>query len=435
MSSTRNILLLVILLSTTVANAQEKLTLDKAIDAALKNNREITISTLDEEASRARFRQTRAVFLPQVKVSYTAMSTDNPLNAFGFKLQQQSIAQSDFNPDLLNSPSATNNFMAKIEALQPIINMDALALRQASGEWLNAMTYKSQRTKQHITLEVEKAYAQLQLAQLSRHVIEESFATAKKILATTEHRSALGYLQKSDLLLAEVQVASVETARAEAESNVHTASEYIALLMGTPAPTLYEVDSITLYDGVEDVSTDVPENRADLMALQSQLNAQDKLLASGRASYLPRLNAFGEYLINDDSPLGFGSPSYLAGVQLSWTIFNGLAMRNKVTEQRLERQKVAEQLSIMKEQTQLEARKTARHLNDIKSMIVREEVAVQQAAEALRILQNRYQQGLVSTNEVLQAQSTLSQHRLGHAHAIFEFNITYAYLRFLTQHN
>ena len=91
------------------------LALDDALEAALKNNKEVIMAGLDQEIAAAGFRQTNGLFLPQINVSYTALSTNNPLNAFGFKLQQQSIAQTDFNPEVLNSPTATQNFMTKAE--------------------------------------------------------------------------------------------------------------------------------------------------------------------------------------------------------------------------------------------------------------------------------------------------------------------------------
>ncbi|HLI92321.1 MAG TPA: hypothetical protein VKU83_01870 [Puia sp.] len=45
------------------------------------------LAAIDERSAAARYRETQAVGLPQIGLSYTAMTTDNPLNAFGFKLQ------------------------------------------------------------------------------------------------------------------------------------------------------------------------------------------------------------------------------------------------------------------------------------------------------------------------------------------------------------
>jgi outer membrane protein TolC len=57
---------------------------------------------------------------------------------------------------------------------------------------------------------------------------------------------------------------------------------------------------------------------------------------------------------------------------------------------------------------------------------------VSQTAEALRIIQNRYDQGLATTNDVLQAQSLMAQQRLLQAQAIYQYNTTAAYQLFLT---
>ena len=102
------------------------LSLADAISKATQNNRAVTLAKLDEQVAAYNYKQTDAIYLPQVGLSYTAMSTNNPLNAFGFKLQQKSISLADFNPDLLNHPNGTPDFTTKLEVQQPLINMDML---------------------------------------------------------------------------------------------------------------------------------------------------------------------------------------------------------------------------------------------------------------------------------------------------------------------
>ena len=421
-----------LLIVTSVRGQEVRLTLEEALEAAWKNNKEIIVARMDEDASRTKFKQTQGVFLPQINLSYAAMSSNNPLNAFGFKLQQQSITASDFNPELLNSPSATQNFMTKAEWRQPILNMDMLQARQAAHEQVNAVSFQSLRTRQYLSLEVENAYAQLQLAYQARRVMEETLVMIKAVYQATHNRFEKGYLQKSDLLQVQVQLATTETKLAESKSNIRNTSDYLSLLMGAQTNTIYAVDSIFV-SGTQNVTDNrVPQNRADFLAMQSVVNAYDRMMQSGKMAYVPRLNAFGEYLINDADALSFGSDSYLVGAQVSWTIFNGMATRNRVEEQRIERNKAAEQLAYKKEQAQVELNKTLRQLEDAKFDIAQHNVAVEQAAEAFRIMQNRYQQGLVFTNDMLQAQSVLSQQKLNLAQAVFRLNSTNAYIRFLT---
>jgi outer membrane protein TolC len=64
--------------------------------------------------------------------------------------------------------------------------------------------------------------------------------------------------------------------------------------------------------------------------------------------------------------------------------------------------------------------------------IVQLQKSIEQAEEALRILQNRYQQGLVSTNDILLAQTQLSQQKLMQAEAKLAEYSAINYYDFLT---
>ena len=409
-----------------------QLTLAHATEETLKNNREITLANLDQQIAAAKYNQTNVVFLPNINLSYTAFATNNPLNAFGFKLQQQSIAASDFNPQLLNNPAATQNYMTKAEWNQPIINMDMIAMRKAAHTQVDVYAYKTKRTKEYLTFEVQKAYSQLQVAHQAVSVLTEALQTVKTIYKSTNDYFEKGLLQKSDLLQVQVQLTTTESKLAEAKSNVKNASDYLSLLMGSKSRVIYSTTALEKLIEGEAKEVQVPANRSDFQAMQSALNAQNQMLNSGKYSYLPKLNAFVNYFINDNSAFGFKSDSYLAGAQLSWNIFNGTSVRNKVSEYKSERNKIEQQLSYQKEQAQLELDKTNRQQQDAAFAIHQQETAVAQTSEALRIMKDRYEQGLVSTNDLLQAQTLLSQQKLYQAQAIMQYNVTSAYREFLT---
>ena len=239
-------------------------------------------------------------------------------------------------------------------------------------------------------------------------------------------------MQKSDLLNVQVQVNGTESQLSQASSNVQNASDYLSLLMNKPTGTRYLVNAIDSVTLVGDLTLQLPENRADFQAMQTAVAAHDMMISSGKMAYLPKLNAFAEYLLNDEDAFGFGSNSYLVGAQLSWTLFNGMTTRNKIEEHKIARSKTVIELQYQRDQSQLELNKSIRQLQDARFALHQSETAVQQATEALRILQNRYEQGLATTNDLLQSQTSLAQQKLNQAHAIFNFNTTYAYLQFLT---
>lgn len=416
--------------------AQDKpkeLSLDEAITTALNNNRSVQLANADISIAAAGYKQTEAIYLPQVGLSYTGMSTNNPLNAFGFKLQQKSVSQSDFNPDLLNHPGGTPDFSASLNVQQPLVNMDMVYQRKGAEKQIEVYQYKKQRTQEYIRFEVQKAYLQLQLTYKSVTVLEEALATTKALLLFTDNHYKQGLVQKSDLLNVQVQVSSVENNLAKARSNIRNASDYLSLLMGSPSGMVYTTTGAAeitaeLADSISAVSA----NRSDFVAMKKAIEASDLMIQSGKMSYLPKLNAFGSYQLNDSRMLGFGAGAYLAGIRLSWDIFKGNATKNSLATQTLERNKLGVQLAQQQEQGNTELVKTKRDLSDIQFEITQYTAAIDQASESLRILQNRYEQGLVNTTDIMMGTTQLSQQKLALAQAIYNRNVTKAYLQFLT---
>ena len=411
------------------------LQLNDLIVQATANNKNIQLAKMDEQIAASNYKQTQAIFLPQVGISYTAFTSDNPLNAFGFKLQQQSISEADFNPALLNNPSATPDFMTQLTVQQPLVNMDLLYSRKSALKQTELYRYKTQRTKEQIIYQSRQAYLQLQLAYDAQKVLQESLLTTKSMYKFTNDRYVQGLLQKSDLLNVEVQIKTIETNLAELKSNIRNASDYLSLMMNKPTGVVYSVETpISSIDKRLAVDT-LSANRSDFRAMETAIESAGLMIKSSKMSFLPKLNAFGNYQLHDKSMLGFGSGAYLAGVQLSWDIFKGNSTKNKIAIQILERNKMAEQLTNQKEESRVELNKTHRQFEDAAFKIQQHQAAVDQANEALRILQNRYQQGLVNTTDVLTAQTQLSQQKQAYTQAVFSRNVSLAYLEFLTSVN
>jgi outer membrane protein TolC len=432
-----------LLLVCSFARAQEmpvRLTAEQAVSAALVGNQQVRMADWDKKIAAARYKETEAVFLPHAGVSYTAMTTNDPLNAFGFTLQQRSITATDFNPDRLNHPNGTSDFMTAAEVQQPLLNLDQLYQRKVAAVETAVYELTYHRTREAVLFEVQKAYMQLQLAGESVKVLEESLRSAAALLHYTADRVDQGMLNQSDALNARVQVTSMETRLAEAKSQVRNASDYLSLLMGKPLGIVYAVDSSdneqpdTTPDSTGTTLADkgVPAGRADLAAIQKAIAAADLGIRSQKLSAFPRLNAFGSYQFNDSRMLGFGAGAYLGGIRLSWDIFKGNSIRNKIATQTLERNKLAEQLSLRSAQSTLELNTARRTLVDADYRIRQQRSAVDAAAESFRILKDRYEQGLAGNTDVLLAQTQWSQQRLALAQALFDDHVATAYIQFLT---
>ncbi|MGN6396601.1 MAG: TolC family protein [Mucilaginibacter sp.] len=411
-------------------DAPVEITPDSAIHAALANNRQIAIAGLDVKIAEANYHKTDAVFLPEVTATYTALTTNDPLLAFGFKLEQRGITSNDFNPALLNHPDAKGNFNAKLEVKQPLINPDMWLARKAAKMQTNVYGYSNLRTRQYVVFEVQQACLQLQLAYEGRAVLEKALATAHSAYKFANDHYKQGLIQKSDVLNAQVQVSTIEADLAKAKSNIENASDQLGILTGAPAGIVYRINGDFSFSS-ETVTT-VPNERPDLQAMQQAVDASVLMVRSAKMNFLPKLNAFGNFQYNDSRLTGFNANSYFAGLQLSWDIFKGNRTHSDVAEKTLQSRKLSGQMAQQKEQAQLELSKALRDLADARFAMQQQSTAADQAAEALRILQNRYEQGLVNTIDLLSAQTQLAQRQLALAQAKFTQNLTLAYISLLT---
>ncbi|MDH6311116.1 outer membrane protein [Dysgonomonas sp. PFB1-18] len=408
---------------------------DEAVEIAISNNSNVKMAGWDTKIANANYHQTDAVFLPQITVGYTALSTNNPLNAFGFLLQQESVTAMDFDPAKLNNPGASQNYSTQVEAKLPLLNMDLIYARKGAKAQEEVYKYKAERTKEYIEFEVRKAYAGLQMSYQARNILQRSLDDVKQIHQSVSNFYDQGLVQKSDVLNAQVQVNTIEAALVKAESNIHNASDGLCLLMGQEAnDKLYTTDSlvqeISLHQARELLSF-----RSDIMALNKAIDATGMLVKSSQMAFLPRINAFGSYGLNDSKAFKFRNDSYLVGINLSWTIFSGNQNRSKMKSAQFQRDRMQEELNLHIKKEQLELSKTKRDLNDAQIEINKQKLSVEQAGEALRILSNRHREGLASTTDLLMAQAQLSQQKLLLSQSIMSYNITEAYLNFLSKTN
>jgi outer membrane protein TolC len=435
LKSLRNLAMMALLFLNTISvqaqTSSKSLSLEDAVQAALQNNKQVEIAKTDEAIAKSNFNQTEAIWLPNVNLSHTAYSTNNPLNVFGFKLQQAGVQQADFNPALLNNPNNYSNYNTQVALQQPIVNVDALYIRKAAKAQIGMYAAQLQRTNEAIKMQVVQTYLYLEFTYQFEKVTVEGLNTIQSIYKFTKDRFDQGMLQKSDLLNVEVQVQAAELQRSQARSQIENISDQLSVLMGAPKGVVYVTKNYAL-SVQTDASDSVSSGRSDIRALNAALNSYDMAIKSTEMGWMPRLNGFANYNINDKSIAIDGAKSYIAGVQLSWDIFKGNQLSRKVATQKLEKIKVQTQLNSQLETGAAEIRKTKRAVVDANYKIHQQTTSVQQSEEALRILQNRYEQGLISTNDILVAQTQLSQQRLLLAQAQLEQKSAINYLEFLT---
>lgn len=416
-------------------NAQtqiKKLQLSEAIQLAEANNKTLKESGLNSSIASEKYKQSSAMFMPQVDLSYSALFTDNPLNAFGFNLQQGIVTAADFDPSKLNNPSLTKDFGSKIEVMQPLINPDLFYQRKAAKKGKEIAELQKMRTSEYVAFQVKQTYMELALAYDAKEVIGRALVTSAEGLKRAQSFYDEGLIQRTDLLDAQIFNSKLETDLSQATNSIQDISDRLSLVMGTETGIQYTIDKVT-----ETAEADFSYNdhRTDFVAMNKAIEAQTMMKQASKMNFLPKLNAFGSYQYNDSKFAQFDKGSYLVGIKLSWNIFNGMRDKRSINISNYEIQRLNSQLSQQKDEAKVELMKSTRALETLTKETVNNQLMVEQAREALRILQDRYSEGLVSTTDLLRSQTQLAQTELALTQSVFKKNVTKAYIELLTETN
>lgn len=413
-----------------------KMSLEEAIDIALEKNRGIKSARIKEKIAVAELKQSNAAFLPSLEFSMAGIRTNDPLSSFGFKLKQEVVTQADFDPASLNDPLRMDNFTTKLEMKIPLLNMDGYHHYKAAKLNAEASTYLTERSIQQIIFEIKKVYYSLELTSQVVLVVEESLKMAKSALKLTKNNLEQGLAKEADVLMAEVRLADINAKLIEVENIKQNTAEYFNFVLGMDEHSKIITTEKLNKDVIASLHIESSiENRSDLLAYRTGIDARKQLLLAQKMNFVPRINAFGSTEWNAQKFLGTSAKSYTLGAMLSWKIFNGNKNVGGV-------QKASAQLEYAKieyteylEKNKLELNKAKRNKALALEHIKISELSKEQASESFRIIKNRYSQGLEKTMDLLYAENLASNRKLDYLQSLYKYQIAISYLELLLEKN
>lgn len=424
--------------SLSFTQAQQTISLEEVLSKAMANNFTLREQTVNANIAQLDAEKSNAVFLPRVSASYTASRTNDPLNVFGTKLKQQVVKQSDFAPDLLNNPNDITNFNAAIKVEQPIFNLDGIYMRSAARAKALASKYQLERSKEYLAFQVKQMYAQLQLLYAANKVLAKAKETVVANANLVENMSKQGYTKPSEELEVKVRLTDMENKILNNTINMQNLSDQLYYMMGEASKEVLQPTVLTKTLPETTIlleQSNLQENRADLLAYQEGIKARRQMVRANRSKFIPRLNAFGQYEINDREIFQGDADNYMIGMQLSWKLFNGNQNRKDIKKSKAELQgaEIAYQNYITQSQTELN--KAHRDIENALAKIALAEKALQQAEESYRIRKNRFAEGLEKTTDLLKDETQVEKKNLNYLEAIFQLKTAVYYLDFLTLTN
>ncbi len=395
-----------------------KLSLSDAISMARQNNSSIKAARSRIDQAEARVVQTRQSSLPKVTLSETLMVTNDPGAALVFKLQQKSLQNSDFDAEKMTHPAVINDFNTSLQVMQPIYNADAAIGRTIALTAKKADEHMAVRTEETIGFQVSKVYYGLILARKNIEAVEQSIKTMQAHSNEAAKAFSAGLMTKSDKLSTEVRLSELQEQKLMLHDAIKDATDALKVMLHLDSHVAIVPTGDLLVDGVVPggESKTVPENRADLKALETSRQIAGYQADMARASRMPRVNAFLQTNLHSDNIFGGGS-SWGLGMNVQWNIFDGMASSGRIQEAKAQERESMYNYENARSNSIAEVDKSIRSMRTAKARIVVAQKSIEESKVSLDYIGSQYKTGMAMTFELLMREQayTYAKMRLNQA--------------------
>lgn len=401
----------------------EPLTLEAALRKAWTGQAGLQAGEAMVAKARAEAQAHHDLRLPTLTAQAGLQRTDEPMMAFGMKLNQARIGQMDFLPDRLNHPEAMTGGGASLTLSQPLYAGGRISAARKAGEALAASEAAAQaHRRQQVAYAVVRAYFGAQAAEQGLRWAEDTLRQAQETERFVTARVDQGLMLASEAARTRAFRAQAEAGVAEARQRLASARSGLSLLLGGEA--LPE----TLATPLEAASAPLPEaqgTRGDLEALRRQTEAARAGAQAAQGALKPEVGLTA----------GLGTARYTwteggnwsqIGLGAKWT-FSFSDLRKASAAKAAAR---AAELGLRWQEQQAgrevdEARRAVATA-DARLAAAREAVAASESVRSLRTA--RHREGLLPLVEVLDAESGLSGARALLLASLFESRLSRAAL-------
>ncbi len=429
-------LLLLFSMGGLAAGAQDPLTLRQAINQALGQNPEASIARADDQDATAAAAMARTALLPQLGFTEDISRGNDPVYAFGTRLRQRRFTQGDFALNALNFPQPIGNFSTRF-----------------SGQWIAFDSFKTQKqihradlfkqsatsqakaVDQQIVFRVVGAYQQVLYAQRAIDVAQHEQETAAALLNSVDEHVKAGLAVESDRMSAQVNVAARKQELIAAQGDLELAWAALREAMGTPELKETELKPIELHTfpqgALEDEIAIAVKTRPDLIALGQAQSAQASALGAAKSDFGPRVSAYGNWEEDRTSFTGSGGNNWVAGVQINVDILP-MGKRDQLARESAAKQKIDAQVAATQQHLRFQVSQAHIHRQTAALSLDTARAAMDDSAESLRILKNRYGAGLATITDLLRAEDAERESQSNYWHAVYGNAMAYSELLYAT---
>jgi outer membrane protein TolC len=355
---------------------------------------------------------------------------------FGTRLRQLRFAQADFALDALNNPDPIGNFATRISG--GWLLFDSLKTQKSvhSADLMHRSAVSSAKaTDQRVVFDVVQAYQGVLFAERQADVTQHELETAEALLNSVEDHVKAGLAVESDLLSAQVNVVGRKQAMIASRGDLDLAWAQLSLATGAPdlkASRLQPIEqkNFPKSEFEQELQTAL-KNRQDLVALRDAQSAQAAAESAARMSFGPRVSAYGNWEDNRQTLGGQGGSNWVAGVQIGVDVLP-IGKRAQLAKEKAAKSLVDARLNANQQQVRLQVSQAHIQRQTAELSLETAHTVIDQAAESLRILKNRYGAGLATITDLLHAEDAEREAQTNYWHAVYGNTMAYAQLLFAT---
>ena len=413
------------------AFAQEQdagMSLQDCIEYALTNNERLRITELGKEDAESQVGEVLAIGLPQVNI-------DGGLN-YNYKVQRSIIDASNFDP---NVPEGTET---EIAFGQPYDGNVAVGLSQLifDGSYFvgleAAKTFRELAAKEHVRQEIDvieavaKAYYLVLINSERLELLDRNYSRLDTLLFETTQMYENGFAEKIDVGRIRVNFNNTRVDRDRARRLNEVGMNLLKFQMGMDLN-----EPITLSDDLEDVPLEVPEieesfdynNRIEFSQILTNQGLAQLDMKNNRAQYLPKLYANFNYGFNTAAPesslwfqgdrwLGYGA----VGVSLNIPVFDGRLKYHRIQRNKIQISQLEYEKSYLKRNIDIEIQQAVITLEaNIETLEVSRD-NMELADEIFTITKIKFQEGVGSNLEVVDADASLVEAQTNYYNALYD---------------
>ncbi|MFH1861000.1 MAG: TolC family protein [bacterium] len=425
-----------------MASSQDmKRTLDlqESVKIALTNNPAIKNATQRILEAKAKVNKARAGFLPQLlfNSSYTRLNEEPTIIIPAGSLGK--IASEEYIPlsSSLIPVEDKENFNINFTLQQSLFSGGRIKFtcKQAKSE-LEVIEGKYEVVKQGVIIKVKTAYYEVLKAMKFEIVTEESTKLLQAHKKRVENLYKIGSVSQNDLLRTEVQLANAKVDLLKAKNAVVMAKVHFYNILGLDLKTDIDIELIeeipTKFDPEEpivlnDCLNSALKNRAEVRIMEANLWSADSEVQLANAANRPNVT-FSSHYGWEGKDFFPDQENWSVQVKSSLSLFDSFATKARIVQAESGLERIKNDQKQVVNDICIEVRESYLNLLEAEEEVNMMKITVSQAEENFRILEGKYQEGMATNIEVLDAQLLLSNSRLSYYQSLFDYELAMAKL-------